>query len=131
MKQIIIIFLLLSTYYCLLTTASPVFAARGQLSVCEKIGGTVKGKECIINNPLGNVTAQQAIGIVIKGLLGIIGVVALIFFVYGGFLWLSAAGDDKKYKAGWDIMTWTTLGLVLIFGSTAIVSFILKIAGVD
>ncbi len=136
MKQIIIISLILVTGYWLLVTLNPtpVFAARSQDNVCTKIGGTwdTTKKKCAINNPLGaGVTAQGAIGIVIKGLLGIVGVVALVFFVYGGFMWLTAAGDDKKYKAGWDIMTWATLGLVLIFGSTAIVSFILKIAGVD
>jgi len=132
MKYILtIIVIALFTATCLLTTTSPVFAKK-QGNVCEDVGGSWKGTICVIANPLGaGVTAQGAIGIVIKGLLGIVGVVALVFFVYGGFMWLAAAGDEKKYKAGWDIMTWATLGLVLIFGSTAIVSFILKIAGVD
>lgn len=82
-------------------------------------------------NPLG--TAVQGpgdipklIGMILRTLFGIIGVIALVMFIYGGALWMMAFGEEQKIKRGWDTMIWAAIGLIVIFGSYAAVDFILK-----
>lgn len=81
-----------------------------------------------IENPLGDkaTSIPQLVNRVIKALFGISGTAALVMFLYGGFVWMTAMGEDKKIKNGWDTMVWAALGLAVIFGSYAIVNFVLE-----
>jgi hypothetical protein len=63
---------------------------------------------------------------VIRGVFGIIGTIALVIFIYGGFMWMTAFGEESKVKKGWDTMIWAGMGLAVIFGSYVAVDFILK-----
>ncbi len=81
-------------------------------------------------NPLAgkNVsTLPQAIGLVINLMLGIVGSLALAMFVYGGLTWMTSMGNAENVKKGRDVLVWSTIGLVIIFGSYAVVNYILKL----
>ncbi len=104
-------FWLLTTITCLLTTASPVFAD--------------------LPNPLDTNSIPTVIGRVVKGAFGLAGSVALLIFIWGGFLWISARGDEKQVKQGWDTVTWGALGIMVIFGSYIIAEQLLKIFGIQ
>jgi uncharacterized BrkB/YihY/UPF0761 family membrane protein len=84
----------------------------------------VKAEE--LTNPLtGNstpISIETLASRLIKGALGLVGVISLLMFIYGGFLWLISAGDSEKVKKGKDIMIWSVLGIVIIFASYAILS---------
>lgn len=75
------------------------------------------------------VTLPIIIGRVIKGLLGFTGGIALLMFVYGGVLWMLAAGNQEKIKRAKDTLVWATIGLLAIFVSFALVSYILSYLG--
>lgn len=80
-------------------------------------------------NPLdpgntGNVTIATIIGRLIQTILGVTGSVALLMFVWGGFLWLISAGEPEKVKKGKEAMKWATFGLVVIVGAYMIVNAI-------
>ncbi|MEK7211086.1 MAG: hypothetical protein AAB731_00445 [Patescibacteria group bacterium] len=77
-------------------------------------------------NPLGTTDVYTVIGRVIKAALGLTGALALLMFIWGGFLWMTAMGDARRVEKGRDTMVWATLGLVVIFGSYAITSFIIE-----
>lgn len=66
------------------------------------------------------------VGRIIKAFLGIVGIIALVIFLYGGFLWLTSAGNSKKIEEGRDMFVWAILGLVVIFSSYVLVSFIFE-----
>lgn len=68
------------------------------------------------------------IGRIIRAVLGIVGSLALVMFVYGGFLWMisSSQGNDKKVAHAKDVLVWATMGLLVIFASYTIVNFILE-----
>lgn len=83
-----------------------------------------------INDPLGGATPQQLIGRVIKGLLGIIGSLALAIFIYGGFTWMTAMGDAAAVTKGKNTLTWAAIGLIVIFTSYALVNFVFNTIGV-
>ena len=65
------------------------------------------------------------IGQLINGILGVVGSLTLIMFIYGGFVWMTATGNSERITKGKDILIWATLGLVMIFISYALVKFIL------
>ena len=79
-------------------------------------------------NPLGGTDASDInvlIGQVINGVLGVVGSLALIMFIYGGFTWMTAAGSSEKVTKGKDILVWAVIGLIIIFMSYAFVRLIL------
>lgn len=77
-------------------------------------------------NPLGEDDVRVIIGRVIKGILGIIGSLAFLMFIYGGLMWMTSAGNADRVKKGQTILIWTVLGLGVIFSSYAAVNAILN-----
>lgn len=66
----------------------------------------------------------QLVGSATKILLGLMGIFALIAFIYGGFTYLFAFGNPEKVKNGSKILMYAVIGLIVSFGSYALVSFI-------
>ena len=78
-------------------------------------------------NPLkGQDDIPTLVGNIINYVLGILGVLALVMFIYGGLMWMTSEGAPDKIKKGKDTLIWAILGLVLIFFSYALLDFILK-----
>jgi len=86
-------------------------------------------------DPLGNQNntnnIQTLIGTIIKAVLGVVGSLALVMFIYGGLLWMTAAGNTERVEKGKKTIVWAVLGLVVIFTSYALVKFILLAIGVQ
>jgi hypothetical protein len=83
------------------------------------------GSTVTLDNPLGVNDPRLIIGNVIKAILGITGSLALGVFILGGLTWVTSAGNDEKIKKGKDMIMWATFGLVVIFASYALVTFVL------
>ena len=66
-----------------------------------------------------------AIGIA-RYLFGIIGALALVMFVYGGFVWITSRGSSEKVKKGMEIFTAAVLGLVIAFSAYMLVDYFSK-----
>ena len=99
-------------------------------------GGVVHPGSCVavqsgpltLDNPapgLGN-DPNKLIGLVINGVLGLVGSLALVMFIYGGLTWMLAGGAREKVQKGKDILIWATIGLIVIFASYAIIFYILE-----
>ncbi len=85
-----------------------------------------EGKVCL-ENPLGaTVTIPVLIRNIITAVLGIVGSLALLMFIYGGFTWMMSGGNSESVKKGKDILVWAAIGLVVIFSSYALVKFVLE-----
>jgi hypothetical protein len=84
-------------------------------------------KAIVLTNPLGdqNMKPQALIGNIINGVLGIVGSLALLMFIYGGFTWMTASGASEAVTKGKDIVVWATIGLIIIFSSYALVNFVI------
>jgi hypothetical protein len=65
---------------------------------------------------------------VVKGavnrVLGILALIALLVLLWGGFQMVTAAGDSKKYEAGFEILKQAATGLILIGIARFIISII-------
>jgi len=79
-------------------------------------------------NPLGKGVEDPNVLIanIIKQLMGVVGSIALIMFIYGGFMWMTAVGNEERVKKGRGILMWSTLGMIVVFSAYAIVNFVLK-----
>ncbi len=73
-----------------------------------------------------NTNIKCIVGNAIKIALGIVGSITLVAFVYGGYNWLTSAGDDEKIRIGTNALMYATIGLFIIFGAYAILNTILK-----
>lgn len=92
-------------------------------------GGNDSGGVVSLTNPLGSDDIPTLAGRVIEAVLGIVGSLALIMFIYGGVIWMTAAGNEQSVTKGKNIVLWATLGLVVIFSSYALVKFVISAIG--
>lgn len=85
------------------------------------------GTGCSLTNPLGTIDTPQAlIGKIINSVLGVVGSLALLMFVYGGLTWMTSSGSQEKVKKGRDIIVWSAIGLAIIFASYGLVRILLN-----
>jgi hypothetical protein len=66
------------------------------------------------------------IGKLITVFLSLLGVIFLLLTIYAGFLWMTAAGDDKKIQSAKNILSAAVVGLVIILAAYAISDFVLR-----
>src|SRR5680860_168641 len=92
------------------------FTINGSLVLADGIEGCPPGKLC---NPLGSniETPQALIGQIINSVLGVVGSLALLMFVYGGITWMTSSGNQEKVKKGRDVIVWAAIGLVIVFSA--------------
>jgi hypothetical protein len=64
------------------------------------------------------------IGVVVKYSLGLVGALALAMIVYGGFLYITAAGDPKQIEKAKTVIIYAIIGIIVIGVSFALVSFV-------
>ncbi len=64
---------------------------------------------------------------VAKFIFAIIGTVAFVMFVYGGFTMILAFGSSEKFQKGRDILVAAVVGMIIAFGAYLIVNFVLDV----
>ncbi|HLD22093.1 MAG TPA: hypothetical protein VJB65_04295 [Patescibacteria group bacterium] len=77
-------------------------------------------------NPISTSNPTQLIASVIKHVLEYLGVIALLLFVYGGFLMLISSGNQERVKTGKAVVTWAIVGLMIIFSSYGMADLLFK-----
>jgi len=75
-------------------------------------------------NPLGDASVIEIVSRVIKGALGLVSIIALINFIIAGFRLILSGGVAERVKKARDNLVWTTIGILLLFGSYALVSYV-------
>ncbi len=70
-------------------------------------------------------TPEEVVGSVIRGVLGLVGIIAFAFFVYAGILWLTSGGEEGKISAAKNILSAAVIGLIIIFTAYALTSFVI------
>lgn len=71
----------------------------------------------------GNSVPEIA-GTIIGTALSMISVIFFILMVYGGFLWMTAHGDDGQVSKAQDTITAAVIGIVVILAAYAITTFV-------
>lgn len=68
----------------------------------------------------------QLIGLSLRVVLGLMGSIALLLIVWGGFGWLTSGGSPDKIKKAKDTLLWAIIGLIIIFASYALVDILIR-----
>lgn len=76
--------------------------------------------------PLGDISLPKLIARIISQLLGIVGALALVFFIWGGIKYMTAAGDDKKVSDARNMIVAAVSGLAAIFLSYAALTLLIN-----
>lgn len=78
-------------------------------------------------NQLGTTSVPLLIGRIIRALMGIVGSIALVVLIYGGFLWMTSVGNADRVNKAKDLLVWGALGVLVILSSYAIVNFLFDV----
>lgn len=81
------------------------------------------------NVGLGTKEVRDVASNVIQTLLGILGILALIIILIGGFRWMTAAGNEENVAAAKKTIAAGIIGLIVIFFAYAIVAFVFNVVG--
>jgi hypothetical protein len=66
------------------------------------------------------------IGRVIRILLNMVGVILFIMFLYAGFLWMTAAGNEERITKAKKIIINSVIGAVVLVGAWVITNFVIN-----
>ncbi|OGL64424.1 hypothetical protein A3B21_05035 [Candidatus Uhrbacteria bacterium RIFCSPLOWO2_01_FULL_47_24] len=69
---------------------------------------------------------EVIIGKIIQGAMIMIGVIFGILVIYGGYLWMTARGNEEQVKKSIGILTTATIGFIVVVGAYAITSYIVS-----
>lgn len=108
---------------CMIATGGTCTPGVGGTNTCPTDSS---GQSVNLANPISAKSIPELIGNVINVALGVVGSLALIMFIYGGFTWMLAAGNENAVEKGKNILVWATIGLVVIFASYSLVNFIIN-----
>ena len=79
---------------------------------------------------LGDEDPRNIIVKIIKVLLTFLGLVAVVFIMYAGWLWMTSEGDEQKVRKAKDTLKNAVIGLIIMLSAFAIVSFIEQRMGI-
>lgn len=74
---------------------------------------------------LSGADIRVTIANIIRIALGFLGVLALLIVLYGGFIWMTAAGDENRVTKAKGILRSGVIGLLIIVTAFGIVSFVI------
>jgi hypothetical protein len=68
----------------------------------------------------------EIVGNVIRTILSLLGVIFLILMIYGGFIWMSARGNESEVERAQGIIRAAIIGLAIVLASYAISYFVVE-----
>jgi len=122
MKKIIIFILLIS--FC-----ATCFGALGVNSASAALNVNWKNDLQNVGQPAygpGDPNLMNTVGKVIQIALGFIGVIMLVLFIYGGFLWMTSAGSEDKITKAKGIIKAAVIGLAIVLIAYSATYFVME-----
>jgi len=87
--------------------------------------------DCAFSGQCRDINDLLQLGINIgRFIFGLIGMLALAMFVYGGFFLVFSLGNPEKVKKGSGILLGAVIGMIIAFGAYILIDFILDALGV-
>ena len=74
---------------------------------------------------------REAILVVINFFLFFLGLVATVFVIYGGFLYITAGGDDGKVESAKKILMYSVVGILICLMSFALINTVTNMGAGD
>lgn len=127
MKSLKKIFLTLCLIFGLFILISPAISLAagstgpsGALQKLEEVGGTaynVTGPPTPLATVIGNI---------VEIFLSILGIVAVVLMIYGGYLWMTGRGKEERINKAKETLESAIIGLIIIMAAYAITYFVVN-----
>jgi len=108
-----------------------VFAANGNgsgvsgpLKTLQNVAAGQEGRQGAYSNSTGATSFATILGTAVKAVLSLLGIIFIILMIYGGFMWMTASGDDEQVKKALSVIKNAIIGLIIVVGAYAIWAFI-------
>jgi len=128
---LIIVFIIFSCIFIFSTTQ--IFAKDAQTQFKEGLGKTGVGSGYVKTGETEKFTKfPEYIGLIIQAFLGLLGVIFVVLIIYGGYIWMTARGNEQRVEKAKETLKAAIIGLVIVLSAYAITYFIgsqLKDAG--
>ncbi len=123
MKKFKIQLLIITIFLIFFTLVSTALAQNLSLKFGDAPGltGTTSSQAGLSQAPLTALAAS-----VIQTVLGLVGVIFFILFIYGGFMWMTARGVDEQIKKAKKLIASAVVGLAIIILAYSISYFIIN-----
>lgn len=87
------------------------------------------GQEYAENTNLGNSDLRDILVRFVQIFFSFLAIIAVVMIIYGGFLWMTSAGNEEKISKAKKTLVNAIIGLILILSAFAIVQFVLNEIG--
>lgn len=98
----------------------------GTIGIAVSANAELPG-ESGLKNPLGNVNTLDAfIQVIAKTAATLGGIIAVIFIIYSGFLFVKARGNPTEITKAKETLKWTVIGTAVLLGAYVIAQAIIS-----
>jgi hypothetical protein len=116
LKKALIVFAIMAVALTAVNLA-PVAMAQGLISPNDNVvAGPTNGEGDI----------REFAKTILNFILGFLGFIAVVYIIYGGFLYIMSGGDDANVEKGKKIILNAAIGIIIILASFAIVNTVLR-----
>lgn len=121
-KKIFSFFLLVALCFSVLAIFSPA-TTFAQINELKNFGNEAYGNSSATYQEQGPVFIA---GKIINAALGVVGIIMVILFIYGGYVWMTAGGNEEKVKKATQILSRAVIGLIIILLAYSISYFVMQ-----
>lgn len=88
----------------------------------DETAGVIKNYPYTAQNNADYIPSK--IGQIVGAVLAFVGIIFFVLIIYGGFMWMTAGGDEQKVTKAKDLITQAVIGLIIVLAAYAITAFI-------
>ncbi len=94
------------------------------LSDMSKAGGNSASSAGLTSG--GEMTVGEIVGRVIRGFLGLLGLIFVVLTIYAGFLWMTASGNEEQISKAKKMLTNAVIGIIIILLAYSVTAFVMS-----
>lgn len=130
--KVIIFIMLFSSFSCMLPTTVEAQGLKDAFGVNDgnnndNLDATADSAGYDTND--ADTKFNTVISLIIQTILGLLGVIFMALMLYGGFLWMTARGNESQVEKSKNLITAAIIGLAIVIGAYAITRFIISGVG--
>lgn len=116
----------LFSLFCILAYQPLIVVAGSAFSSSLKESGSNAGYDSKVN---GEVVINNTIAKLIQTVLSFLGVLFLVLMIYGGFLWMTAQGNDTQVEKAQSTIRNAVIGLIIVISAYGISILVMNSVG--
>jgi len=89
-------------------------------------GPSASPQTITFQNPLNVESIPELVGAIVRGLLGLLGTLALLIIIYGGLRYMTSINNPNEAKQYIQVITNAVIGLVIIIAAFLVVQYIIS-----